>query len=135
MDNLVQINDGEQNFEAAYKFVNYEAEQLEFERPPEAPLASVNPYLAENPILDVESELWDEGADQRWKAYQQLRTERKRYFAEQKENRRHGKRHVWRGLNSNPDEQDGVNYNWRLNQDGRPESPKRGFENPKMKSS
>lgn len=43
-DNLV-INDGEQNFEAQYNFEEYFPEEMVFDKPPNPPLATINPDL------------------------------------------------------------------------------------------
>ena len=51
------------------KFTEYKPEELDYdEGPPEPPLATINPYLEEeeDEILDVEEEVWGEGADERW---------------------------------------------------------------------
>lgn len=69
-DNIM-INDGEQNFQHQYNFEEFDPDEMEFARPPVPNLASLNPD-AEKPtdILDVEAEIWGEGADSKWKAYQ-----------------------------------------------------------------
>ena len=95
---------------------------MEFARPPVPNLASMNPD-AEKPtdILDVEAEIWGEGADSKWKAYQQLRSERKRYYAEQKELRRN-KRHMrYRGrddrdFKNNKNEEEDFDIDWKKDQ-------------------
>lgn len=40
-DEHVMINDGEQNFDKAYEFIDYT--DIEYARPPTPPLAAINP--------------------------------------------------------------------------------------------
>ena len=64
---------------------------LDLDIPPVPSLASINPNEV-CAVQDVAREAWGEGTDTKWKAYQQLRAERKKYYAEQKEMKLHKKR-------------------------------------------
>jgi hypothetical protein len=87
---------------------------LDFDRPPIPPLASINPYVIKDmTVLDVEQEAWGEGADTRWKAYQQLRSERKRFYAEQKEMKKHRRRMRRKGVDPNSKEHDNLEMDWK----------------------
>lgn len=76
-----------------YTFVQYNPDEVD--GLPAPPLAGVNCNLNEadeQTLVDVEREEWDEGTDDKWKAYQALRAERKKFYAEQKELAKHRER-------------------------------------------
>lgn len=76
-----------------YTFVQYNPDEVD--GLPAPPLAAVNCNLneaEEATLVDVEREEWDEGTDDKWKAYQALRAERKKFYAEQKELAKHRER-------------------------------------------
>ena len=54
-----------------YNFEEFDPDDLDYKKPPIPPLATINPYIdSKDDILDVEAEVWGEGADSKWKAYQ-----------------------------------------------------------------
>lgn len=88
-----------------YTFAQYNPDEVD--GLPAPPLAAVNCNLnevEEATLVDVEREEWDEGTDDKWKAYQALRAERKKFYAEQKELAKHRERLRIR----NDEDQEGV---------------------------
>jgi hypothetical protein len=90
--NLVTPSTAEPPATSKYTFVQYDPDQVD--GLPAPPLAAVNCNLIEEKevLIDVEREAWDEGTDAKWKAYQALRAERKKFYAEQKELAKHRER-------------------------------------------
>lgn len=80
--NLIAPSTSEPPAISKYTFVQYDPDKVD--GLPAPPLAAVNCNLIEETevLVDVERERWDEGTDDKWKAYQALRAERKKFYAE-----------------------------------------------------
>ena len=55
--------------------------QVEYDRPPTPPLASANINLEDETVQDIGDERWEEGVDQKWKSFQTIRREKRRFWA------------------------------------------------------
>lgn len=60
-------------------FVEYD-DDIEYDRPPTPPLASMNVFLEEVELQDIGEENFDEGTDSKWKTYQNIRRHRKQFY-------------------------------------------------------
>lgn len=58
---------------------------IEYDRPPTPPLARANIFIEPSGTVDIEEEKWDDGMDEKWKSFQQIRREKRRFWAQQKE--------------------------------------------------
>lgn len=57
-----------------------------FDRPPTPPLAAINILsVVDTEQKDTGGENWDEGADSKWKCYQNIRKHKKKFWYEQNE--------------------------------------------------
>ena len=59
---------------------NSDFSELEFDRPPTPPLAAVNIFDAVQ--KDTGGENFDEGADSKWKCYQNIRRHKRKFWME-----------------------------------------------------
>ena len=49
--------------------MEYDAEEIEYDRPPTPPLASLNVFLEDAEQMNTGEENFDEGTDSKWKTY------------------------------------------------------------------
>jgi len=54
---------------------------FDYDRPPTPPLARTNIYLEASNVINIEKEKWEDGIDQKWKSFQQIRREKRRFWA------------------------------------------------------
>lgn len=54
---------------------------VDYDRPPTPPLARTNIYLEASNVINIEEEKWEDGIDQKWKSFQQIRREKRRFWA------------------------------------------------------
>jgi hypothetical protein len=61
-------------------------EEIDFECPPTPPLAAANVLsLIDHDQKDTGGENWDEGADSKWKCYQNIRKHKRKFFQDQQQ--------------------------------------------------
>lgn len=68
------------------EFDDENEKDLDFERPPTPPLASSNVYAHQaKDETNIEEENWQLGTDSKWKAFQNIRMHKRKFWMQQKE--------------------------------------------------